>query len=234
MFYYFDSVTQCRAAGLDVFNGEEDNLYARLTHHPNLEKIFHEAMQARSKATNLEFVKLVRFSKFSRILDVGGGSGENLSTIAHYHPRATGTLLDFPSVAKIAAKRFRDEGLSNRFKAVGLDIFAEDFPKGHNCILFCHFTPIFSEKICRKLVRKAYEALESNGLVCIYTTLMRDDERGPLHSALLSPYFLCTVSGVGRHYSWKETRSWLQEAGFINITKAKLIRSDGVVLGFKP
>lgn len=76
MFYYFESITQSRAAGLEVFKGDEDNLYAKLTHDPKVEQIFHEFMETRSRVTNAEFVELVKFSNFSQILDVGGGNGD--------------------------------------------------------------------------------------------------------------------------------------------------------------
>ena len=83
-------------------------------------------------------------------------------------------------------------------------------------------------------MRKAYEVLEPGGLACIYAPFMDNYESGPLLSALASPYFLCTVNGKGRHYSRRETASWLEVAGFVNIIKAKLIRNEGVILGFKP
>ncbi len=232
--YYFESVTQARAAGLEIFKGNEDNLYARLAHDRRLEQVFHESMQARSRATNSEFVELVQFSNFSRVLDVGGGNGENIIMIAKRYRNVRGTLFEFPTVAQKAAKRFRDEGLDDRLKPVGANILEKDFPRGHDCILFCHFTPIFSEDTNRDLMRRAYAALEPGGIVCIYTTFMENDESGSILSALLSPYFLCTVNGKGRHYSWRETTRWLQDAGFINITKAKLVRNDGVIVGFKP
>ncbi len=231
---YFESVTQARAAGLEIFKGNEDNLYARLAHDQRLEQVFHESMQARSRATNSEFVELVQFSNFSRVLDVGGGNGENIILIAKRYPNVRGTLFEFPTVARKATKRFRDEGLSDRLKALGANILEKDFPRGHDCILFCHFTPIFSEDTNRDLMRRAYAALEPGGIVFIYTTFMENDESGSLLSALLSPYFLCTVNGKGRHYSWRETTGWLQDTGFVNITKAKLVRNDGVILGFKP
>ena len=117
---------------------------------------------------------------------------------------------------------------------IHVNFLIEDFPMDHDCILFCHLCSNFSEAMNKELMRKAYQALEPGGLVCIYSAFMKDDETGPFRSALLSSYFLCTVNGQSRHYSWAETSSWLQDTGFINITKAKLIRNEGVLLGFKP
>lgn len=234
MFYYLELMIQSRAVGLEIFKGEEDNLYARLTHDPKLEKIFHEAMQTNSQATNTLFVEMIKFSNFSRILDVGGGNGENIIRIVKRYPNVSGTVLDFSTVAEMAMKKFKDEGLDHRLKAIGANFLEEDFPRGHDCILFCHLTSVVPEETNRQLMRRAYEALEPGGVACIYAPFMDNDEGGPLLSALLSPYFLCTVNGKSRNYSWRETASWLEDAGFVKIIKARLIRNEGVILGFKP
>ena len=133
----------------------------------------------------------------------------------------------------MAMKRFKDEGFDDRLKALGASILEEDFPSGHDCILFCHFIANYLDSKNRQLMRRAYEAVEPGGFVCVYAPFMNNDECGHLISALLSPYFLCT-SGMGRHYSWKEATPWLENAGFVNITKDKLVRSEGVVMGLKP
>lgn len=68
--------------GLQVFEGEESTLYARLVHNRTLEDVFHKGMQAKSKMTNPHFVSSVNFSKFKKILDIGGGNGENMIQVA--------------------------------------------------------------------------------------------------------------------------------------------------------
>lgn len=233
-FHYLEAITRKEAAGLRVFQGEEDNLYARLSHDPKLEQIFHEAMARRSQATNMRFTELVDFGKFDRVLDVGGGNGENIIRIAGRYPTVRGTVVDFPTVAARAQQRFKEQGIENRLFAVGANILEEPLPTGHDCILFCHFTPIFSEAFNLDFMRRAFAALEPGGMVCVFAPFMDDDESGPPISAILSPYFLCTVNGQGRHYSMKETISWLEQAGFAKIATGTLPRNEGVVLGVKP
>jgi hypothetical protein len=70
-------------------------------------------------------------------------------------------------------------------------------------------------------------------MLCIYAPFMNDRQTGPLQSALSSPYFLCTVNGEGRPYSWRETSAWLEEAGFVSITRVSLSPSEGGLLAFK-
>ena len=233
MFHYAEAVREGRAAGLSVFPGDEDNMYQRLAHDPPLQKLFHESMQARSRIANAEFLNRIDFSKFRRILDVGGGNGENILAVATRYASVQGTLFDFPPVAEMAARHFAAQGMGARLQARGGNIFEDDFPAGHDCVLFCHFTPIFSEATNRGLVKRAYAALEPGGMVCIFAPFMHDGETGPLQSAFSSPYFLCTVNGEGRHYSWRETSAWLGEAGFADITRVRLVADEGALLGFK-
>ena len=234
MFHYEAAVKEARPAGLEVFEGTEDNLYGRLARQPKLEECFHTTMNLRSRVSNRLLVQRVRFNEFPRVLDVGGGAGENLSTIAGHHPSVTGTLLDFPTVADRARERFAAEGLQSRFEAVGKDFLKEEFPTGYSCVLMAHLTPIFSETTNRELLRKAFDALVPGGMICICAPFMNDDETGPLDSALLSPYFLCTVNGQGRHYSLKETKAWLQDAGFVQIDHCDLSWNDQVLVGIRP
>nr|RNJ65939.1 MAG: methyltransferase [Leptolyngbya sp. IPPAS B-1204] len=234
MVHLYASVTQNEAVGLQVFPGNEDNMYARISHNQQLEHTFQTFMQARTQMSNADFVNAVDFSKFSRILDVGGARGENVVKIAQRYPSIQATVFDLPSVTQTALSRFRTEGLDHRLDAVGGNIFAETFPLGYDCILFCHFTPIWSESTNREMLRKAFTAVNSGGCVCIYAPFMEDDETGPLLSAIASPYFLCTVSGQGRHYSWQETKQWLIDAGFVNIAERRLRSSEGILIGIKP
>lgn len=234
MVHLHPSVTQNQAVGLQVFPGDEDNMYARISHDQQLEQIFQAFMQARTQMSNADFVDAVDFSKFSRILDVGGAKGENVVKIAQRYPGVHATVFDLPSVTQMALARFRSEGLDHRLDAIGGNIFAEAFPTGYDCILFCHFTPIWSETTNREMLRKAFRAVNPGGCVCIYTPFMDDDETGPLLSAIASPYFLCTVSGQGRHYSWQETKQWLIDAGFVDIAQRRLRSSEGILIGLKP
>jgi cyclopropane fatty-acyl-phospholipid synthase-like methyltransferase len=234
MFYYTEALRESRAAGLEVFAGTEDNLYGRLARDPQLEQIFQEAMARRSRHSNGALVEHVRFSAYPRILDVGGGNGENLVTIGRRFPNVGGTLMDFPTVADRARLRFQAEGFVDRFTAEGRNFLAEEFPAGYSCVLMGHLTPIFSPETNRELFRKAYAALDPGGILCVYAPFVYDDETGPPDSALLSPYFLCTVNGQGRHYSVREVTTWMTEAGFLDLQRRQLTVADHVLIGRRP
>ena len=234
MQYFTESLREGRAAGLRAFPGNEEILYGLLDRDPQLQKVFWEAMNLRTSRVNREFLKRIDFSGFDNILDVGGGDGKIVVAIAQRCPRPKMTLLDFPSVAEKANRRFAERGLTDRLQAVGSDILHDDFPPGQDCVLFCHIMGNLSPENNQSMLRRAYAALKPGGMVCAYSAFTNDSETGPLSSAMLSAYFLCTVSGQGRQYTRRETAEWLQAAGFDEITRVKLQFNHGVILGRKP
>ena len=233
MFHYAEAVRENRAAGLQVFQGDEDNLYQRLAHDAHLQKVFFEGTVSRDRAVEREFLDRMGFSWFRRILDVGGGDGTNLLAIANRHPQVQGTVFDLPSVVEQAARHIAAQGMDDRLKTLSGNVLEDELPRGHDCILFCRFLPAFASATNRSVMKKAYAAVEPGGMVCIYGAFTNDRETGPLDVAILSPYVLCTATGKGRYFSWQEASSWLREAGFVDITRVPLIHSAGVLLAFK-
>lgn len=232
---HFDAaIREARAAGLDAFPGEEDTLYGRIERDPQLQAVFYDAMNARTGTVNELFLERIDFSQIQRVLDVGGGDGEILAAIARRYPHLRGTLLEMTSVATKAGERFTQEHLSDRLQAVAADMLRDDFPAGHDCVLFCHVNGNHSDETNRRLLQRAFAALNPGGLVGIYSAFMHDDASGPLSSAMLSAYFYCTISGQGRQYSWQESERWLAAAGFTDIIRVAILQNHGVILGRKP
>lgn len=234
MRYFEESMREATAAGLRAFSGEEDNLYGRIAHDPELQTVFYNAMNARTRTVNEGFLDRINFEKFRVVLDVGGGDGEILLAIVRRYPQVQGVLLEIPPVADRANERFQGEGLADRLTAIGGDMFRDEFPSGHDCALFCHVNGNHSPESNRDLLRRAYASLPSGGHVMVYSAFMDDDGSGPLSSAMLSAYFYCTVSGQGRQYSWAESEAWVSGAGFVDLTRAVIAYNHGVILARKP
>lgn len=232
--YLEESLRTGRPAGLQAFSGDEDSFYGRIARDPKLQQVFYESMNARSQSANPHFLDRIDFSPFTNVMDVAGGDGEMLQTIAGRYPRLQGTVLEIPSVAALARRRFAEHNLSGRLKSVAIDIFQDEFPTGHDCILFCHVLGNHSPASNLVLLQRAFRALPSGGIVMIYTAFMNDDASGPLSAAVISAFFYCVMSGPGRQYSRKECEAWLTAAGFVEITRVKLIMNHGVLLARKP
>jgi SAM-dependent methyltransferase len=229
-----ESLREARPAGLQAFPGEGDNLYARIADNPQLQSCFYGAMNMRTARQNEIFLDVVDFNKLHNVLDVAGGDGQILEAIANRYPHIRGTVLEIPSVAELATQRFAKGGLSQRLNAVAGDMLREEFPTGYDAVLFCHVNGNHSPDANRDLMRRAFRALNSGGIVCIYSAFMDDDGTGPLSSAILSAVFYCIVSGKGRQYSRAESTAWLTETGFVDVAHGTLMHNHAVILARKP
>jgi ubiquinone/menaquinone biosynthesis C-methylase UbiE len=237
MYRFCDALKANRNVGLEEFPGDEPTLYQRLVHQPALEKIFQEAMDSISQQANQLLAKFVDFSHVKNLLDVGGGSGENIITLSKKYLKMRASVFDSPTVCKIAQDKIKAAGLSNRLGAVPGNCFMDEFPPGFDCILFAHFFTIWSEQKDLMLLKKCYRALPKGGSVVLFNMMQTDNEDGPLTAAMGSPYFLTLATGEGMLYTMKEYANWMKEAGFKTVKKyplpTDLPTGHGVVIGIK-
>jgi len=233
MYHFCDSIKANKNLGLSEFDGQESTLYERLAHHPELERIFQDAMQGISIQANAMLARYVDLSHVRRLVDVGGGNGTNAMALASHFPNLHATVFDAPSVCQIARHNVASAGMASRVDAVAGDCFEDDFPANVDCILFCHFFTIWSEDKNRYLLRKAYDALAPGGSVIVFNMMQSDDETGPLTAAMGSPYFLTLATGEGMLYTWREYQTWMRDAGFATVRTQKLPRDHGAIIGVK-
>ena len=233
MFHFHDAIQANRNVGLEVFEGNESTLYERLVHHPDLERVFQDAMEDISIQANDTLAKFVDFTDVRHIVDVGGGNGTNLMKLASRYAELRGTVFDSPSVCAVAEENISQAGFSHRIGTNPGDCFADAFPAGADCFLFSHFCTIWSEEQNRRLLAKAFQALPANGKVVIFNMMQSDSRGGPLSAALGSPYFLTIATGEGMLYTWTEYETWMKEAGFTTTRRQLLPRDHGAIIGVK-
>jgi len=230
---FLESLQANSNVGLRHFKGNEDNLYARLSHEPKLEKIFHNAMSSLSNSANKLLASSVNFNDIHHLVDAGGGDGTNAITLAKANPDLKLTIFDAPSVCNRAKQNITKENLSDRVNTYPGNFFETDFPPNIDAILFGHMMTIWSPQKDTSLLRKAYEALPKGGKVIIFNMMANDDDIGPMATALGSPYFLSIATGEGMMYSWSDYEKFLANAGFKKTQRTELPRNHGVLIGIK-
>jgi hypothetical protein len=197
---------------------------------------FWEAMHSISSSTGAALARAVSFKPFSRVLDVGGGSGAIDIELCKRHRHLRSTVYDLPHVAEIAAGKIAAAGLSGRIDTVGGDFFHDAaYPAGHDAIVLSLIMHDWSEADDRRILEKCFAALPSGGAVLICELLVNDQKTGPLPAALMSLNMLVETSG-GRNYTAAEYSHWLKDIGFRKLRTVRLSApgADGVVIGFKP
>jgi hypothetical protein len=210
------SLKENRNAGLDELPGDGITLYQRLTSYPELETLFQQGMGAYTRLSP-NMLDVSEFAEIQSLLDVGGGDGSNAVRLCRRLPRLQATVLDIPSVVPIARSVVSQAGLSERVRCIALDMFADPWPVGHDAVLLSHVVEIFSPEKIRALYAKAYDTLDTNGKLFVWTIMANDSETAALQAAKSSIYFLCVASGEGMAYPAKQHLELMRDVGFSDI-----------------
>lgn len=91
--------------------------------HPEEGTIFDRAMTGLSRGVAGAVVSAYDFSRFGRVVDVGGGQGALLVAILAAHPGMRGVLFDQPHVVTRAEQVLREAGVGDRCEVVDGSFF---------------------------------------------------------------------------------------------------------------
>src|SRR5262249_34589605 len=189
-----------------LFDGED----------PAMLSLFWEAMHSLSTFTARALGESLDFSPFSRLLDLGGGSGAFDIELCRRYPHLHATIFELPVAAAIASEKVRQAGLTDRVQTVIGDFFADAaLPSDHDVILLSMILHDWSEANDRALLRRCYDALPAGGTLIICELLVNDEKSGPVPAALMSLNML--IETEGRNYTSAEYRTWLADTGFCDI-----------------
>jgi SAM-dependent methyltransferase len=110
------------------------------------------------------------WSRFPRIVDVGGGDGNLLAAILRTHPTVRGEVLDFAPSVNAAADRFAAAGLTARTGVVAGSFF-DPLPTGADAYVLCDITHDWSDDHVRALFTRCREAVATHGTVVVIEAL---------------------------------------------------------------
>jgi ubiquinone/menaquinone biosynthesis C-methylase UbiE len=113
------------------------------------------------------------FSRYRRILDVGGNSGEFALQICRRYPGVLAAVFDLPLVCDIGQEHIRSEPEADRISFIKGNALTDPLPEGFDLITFKSMLHDWPEKEAKHFIEKASHSLEPGGTLLIF-------ERGPL------------------------------------------------------
>ncbi|WP_167546891.1 methyltransferase [Stieleria maiorica] len=216
---FLPSLKEGKNVGLRHFPGDGNTLYQRLQNHPEIEKVFQDAMSSLSRQANRKLVDVVDLTDSKHLMDVGGGDGTNAIAFAKKFPHLNVTVFDSDTICAIARKNIESAGLTERIDTVEGNMFSTPYPDGIDAIIYCHMFTIYTPEKNIEILKKTYDALPAGGKAIIFNMMGHDDESGPMSTALGSPYFLAIATGEGMLYAWSDYEAWFREAGFTGLSR---------------
>jgi hypothetical protein len=175
--------------------------FAYLADHPEDAAIFNAAMSS-VPAYIAAFVGAYDFSRFERIVDVGGGRGARLQAILAANPGLRGVLQDLPAVVQGVAA-------SPRCESVGGDFF-ERVPEGADAYLLAGIIHDWNDEAAVKILKNCRKAIRQDGVLLLLETMLTPSSEP---ARALMDILMMVLTG-GRERTEAEFRALLRGAGF--------------------
>lgn len=191
-----------RAHGVEVFP-----YYAA---HPESNEPFNEAMVELSNVVAAAVTEAYDFSRFRKIIDVGGGHGGLLTAILRATPDARGLVFDQPEIVAGARERVGREGLSDRCETEGGDFF-EAVPEGGDAYVMKWIIHDWDDERALTILRNVRRAVPDSARLLLCEQVVPEGG-GPSPAKMMDLQML--VMTGGRERTETEYRELLKKAGF--------------------
>jgi len=182
---------------------------------PEVSKDYSLTMDASQEEIAKLLVKKIDFSKYTHMVDIGGGYGRFAIEIVNSCPKIRVTIVDLPSVCCEANRIITEKGLSDRVSTMGADFFKGPLPKDADIVAFIRTLHDWDDEDVKKLLGIARSILTGNGTILI-SEPMNDDNQQIDKSSALSSLMLSLMGGKRRKKS--EYIDLLKSLGFNKIT----------------
>jgi len=190
------------------------------------QQAFIAAMHRRAGPQAKEVADALDLSQTNRVLDVGGGSGAFAMEFLSMNPKMTGVVFDLPTIVPITERFVRDTGfeirdtrkkISDRISVIAGDYLKDDFGSGYDLVFMSAIIHINSPEENQLLIRKGADALNPGGKLVILDHVMNEDRTKPEVGAIFALNMLVGTK-YGDTYTEEEIRSWMVEAGLLDVS----------------
>jgi O-methyltransferase domain len=169
------------------------------------------------------------FSAVRLLADIGGSSGNLITTILGRHPAICGILFDLPDVATAARALLARRGLADRCEVISGSFF-DAVPAGADTYILSHVLHDWPEEPCNAILRNVRRAIPAGGRLLVLEPLLTSGRDSDVAKFL--DVIALAITG-GRHRTLDEHRHLLARNGFrltrvIDAGAASIIESEPV------
>jgi len=194
------------------------------------------AMHERARGIGSVLHHLVDLRGRRRLLDVGGGPGTYSVALVQQTPGLTATVLDVPGVLEVSRELVDASGFGDRVQLMPGDYLTSPFGSGYDAALLSGMMHRETEADCRKLLTKAFGALEPGGLAIVSDVFFDDDAKRTPPFAVYFALNMMLTSEHGSAHARTEMAAWMRDVGFRDVSLRELPKPNPhtLVVGTKP
>jgi len=200
---------------------------------PDVMEQYLHGLHLATKAAGRELVNRLDLSSCRQLLDVGGGSGGVAIAIVAACPHIHGTVLDFPTVVPITRRFVEEAGMTDRIEVVANDVVQGSVTGSYDVAVLRAIIQVLSQAEARQALHNLFQVLEPGGRIVIVGQVLDDSRLSPPESVAFNLVFL-NIYDEGQAYTEHEYRTWLTEAGFVDIERTLLGGGDSLIMAGKP
>jgi 2-hydroxy-4-(methylsulfanyl)butanoate S-methyltransferase len=157
------------------------------------------------------------FSRSTRLLDLGGGSGAFAIEAVTRVPTLSATVFDLPQVISVTEQIVEEAGLTSRITCVGGDLRTDPWPEGADVILLSYIVSCYAPETLDTLLSRALDYLPARGQLLVHDFALYPDRSGPRNTALFL-FGQLTASAQTHAYTVEELATSIRRAGYMDVT----------------
>ncbi|HVX42482.1 MAG TPA: methyltransferase [Mycobacteriales bacterium] len=142
------------------------DFWSDLAEQPRLRESFDRQMTHRFYEDIPQIVAGFSWSRFSSIVDVGGGHGSLLAAILQAHTEIRGHLVDLEATAAGARRTFDEHGLGDRARVTAGSFF-DPLPAGADAYLMFDILHDWDDEHAHRILRRCVEAAQPTGRILV-------------------------------------------------------------------
>ncbi len=189
--------------------------------NPEAAKVFDEAMASLTRMSTAAVLSSYSFSRFSKIVDVGGGNGSLLAAILKATPATKGVLFDLPHVTEKAKRQLANAGVAERCEVIAGDAFIS-VPEGGDAYILSRVIHDWDDARATAILKNCRRAIVGNAKL-----LLLENVVGPVNAPDIAKFLDLTMLVVagGRERNEIEYRTLLEASGFTLTNHSDTIRA---------
>jgi O-methyltransferase len=191
--------------GVSVFDYMDD--------HESEATTFNSAMADRTRAAVGQIIESYDFSRFTRLVDVGGGNGQLIATILASAPQLRGVVFDQPAGVVDARDTLSAAGVADRCEVAAGDFFS-GVPKGADAYLLKSVIHNWDDDKATAILRNCHDAMGDKGTLLLVERVMPARVDSPAAGRIVWSDVNMLVNTFGRERTEAEYRTVLGAAGF--------------------
>lgn len=168
------------------------------------------------------------FSKYNKVIDIGGGQGSQIAHILRKHPTVKGVLFDLPIV--IDGPDEIDDDIAGRCEKVAGDFF-ESVPKGGDIYIMQQIIHDWSDELAIKILSNCREAMAVKGRILVVDAVIKSGNNRDMNKFIDMQMLM--INKGGRERTKKEFTMLFQKAGLSLIKIIPTVSMFSIVEGQK-